>query len=135
MKPVRLPGAIAEQLRDQALRNANVEICGLISERAGWPRHVYAVRNIAADPGRFYEMDPAEQIHAMKTMRENGESLFAIYHSHPNGSARPSATDLEQAAYPDALYLIVATGSRDGGKIHGYYLRENRIENIRLKIA
>ena len=44
----------------------------------------------------------------MKTMRENGETLFAIYHSHPSAPPEPSIHDLEGLGYPDALYLIIS---------------------------
>jgi [CysO sulfur-carrier protein]-S-L-cysteine hydrolase len=32
----------------------------------------------------------------------------AIYHSHTHTEAFPSATDVERATYPDAVYLIVS---------------------------
>jgi proteasome lid subunit RPN8/RPN11 len=134
MKLVSLPETIAERLRNHARRNRNVEVCGLISEQAGSPRHVYAIRNIATDPRCFYEMDPTEQIHAMKTMRENGESLFAIYHSHPNGLPHPSATDIEQVAYRDAVHIIITIDANNRLEINGYYLKKNRIEAIHLNI-
>ena len=57
-------------------------------------------------------MEPKQQVAAMKTMRESGEELFAIYHSHPNAPAIPSARDIEQAAYPDAYYLIISLNTK-----------------------
>ena len=44
-------------------------------------------------------------------MRERGEQLLAIYHSHPRSAdPQPSATDVRLAYYPSAVYLIVGLG-------------------------
>ena len=44
-------------------------------------------------------------------MRERGEQLLAIYHSHPRSTEpQPSATDVRLAYYPSAVYLIVGLG-------------------------
>ncbi|HWV23920.1 MAG TPA: Mov34/MPN/PAD-1 family protein, partial [Thermomicrobiales bacterium] len=41
-------------------------------------------------------------------MRDGGYLLGAIVHSHLHGPATPSATDLREAHYPDALLLIAS---------------------------
>ena len=41
-------------------------------------------------------------------MRERGESLLGIYHSHPRSSEpQPSETDVRLAYYPEAVYFII----------------------------
>lgn len=55
-----------------------------------------------------YEMDPAQLIGALRGLRDVGEELIAIYHSHPHGPARPSRIDIERAYYPDVAYVIVS---------------------------
>lgn len=71
----------------------------------------YPVKNIAPDRARRYLMDPAEQIAAMKSMRDRGETLSAIFHSHTDAPAQPSSTDRELAYYPDTIYLILSLQS------------------------
>ena len=45
-------------------------------------------------------------------MRERGEQLLAIYHSHPRSAEpSPSDTDVRLAYYPAATYLIVGLGA------------------------
>ena len=66
---------------------------------AGLPRVTFdsslASLTVADDPARRFEMDPADQIRAMKTMRERGETMLAIYHSHPSAPPEPSVHDLD----------------------------------------
>jgi len=56
-----------------------------------------------------YQFGAAEQLEAWQDMRDNGETLMVIYHSHTNRDSMPSTTDHALAAYPDAHYLIVST--------------------------
>ena len=85
------------------------ECCGLIGGVAGgMVRSVYPARNVAADPLVTYEAAPEDLFSAQRTMRERGEELIAIYHSHPRSSdPQPSATDVRLAYYPSAVYFIV----------------------------
>ena len=62
--------------------------------------------NIDRSPTR-YTMDPAEVMAAFRTIRANGWRLGAIVHSHVGTAPEPSATDLREGFYPEALMLIV----------------------------
>jgi proteasome lid subunit RPN8/RPN11 len=55
-----------------------------------------------------YEMDPAELVRVLRELRDSGERLVAIYHSHPHGPAELSKRDIEQAYYPEAAQLLVS---------------------------
>ena len=47
-------------------------------------------------------------------MRDRGETLLAIYHSHPRAkNPEPSATDVRLAYYPSAVYLIVGLANEE----------------------
>ena len=109
---LRLPRALAAELLRLAQAAPEEEICGLISGAAGTARRLFPVPNVASDRRRFFQLDPKGQIDAMRAMREAGEDLLAIYHSHPHGPAAPSRTDVESHAYPDALCLVIAPGAR-----------------------
>jgi proteasome lid subunit RPN8/RPN11 len=86
------------------------EACGLLGGAGEEALRVLPVVNVAASATRF-RMDPEGQVRAMAELEEAGLDLLAIYHSHPSGPATPSATDLEEAAYPDAAQLIWAPES------------------------
>jgi proteasome lid subunit RPN8/RPN11 len=79
-------------------------------------------------------MDAKAQIDAIRTMRAAGEELFAIYHSHPEGPATPSAEDLAQAAYPEALYLIISLQAQQAPRLRGFWLRGGQAEPVELEI-
>jgi proteasome lid subunit RPN8/RPN11 len=69
-------------------------------------------RNLAAEANR-YLVDPQDHISVRRRIRGTGVDLVGFYHSHPHAAARPSATDVAEASYPDHLYLIVAIQGRD----------------------
>ncbi len=103
----------ADQIIAHARATAPHECCGLIGgtsdERA---RTVYPLRNIAADPVVTYEAAPEDLFTAQRAMRERGEELMAIYHSHPRSAdPHPSETDVRLAYYPSAVYFIVGLGN------------------------
>jgi proteasome lid subunit RPN8/RPN11 len=67
----------------------------------------YPGTNIDRSPSR-YTMDPVEVVRALREIRESGWRLGAIVHSHLKGPATPSATDVREAHYPDALMMIIS---------------------------
>ena len=88
------------------------ECCGLIGGADNQARTIYPTRNIAADPLVTYESAPEDLFAAQRQMRDRGEQLIAIYHSHPrSANPEPSATDVRLAYYPSAVYLIVGLGN------------------------
>ena len=65
-------------------------------------------------------------------MRDQGEELFAIYHSHPTSPAIPSAVDLEQAVYPAALYLIISLNTKGLLEMRGFRIDDRKAVEIPL---
>ena len=88
------------------------ECCGLVGGSSEQARAVYRLRNVANDPLVGYEAAPEELFAAQRTMRERGEDLLGIYHSHPRSSEPvPSETDVRLAYYPSAIYFIIGLGA------------------------
>jgi len=81
--------------------------------------------NVAENSLVEYEAAPAELLKAQREMRERGEKLLAIYHSHPQQSdPTPSATDVRRAFYDEAVYLIVGF-AQDETIVRGFRLFES----------
>ena len=92
------------------------ECCGLLvgTGQSETLRVLYLrpTRNVAEEPDRF-EVDPAAQIALMRALRGTGRRVIGCYHSHPNGTAEPSAHDLASSFEEGFVWLIVAvTGSK-----------------------
>jgi Predicted metal-dependent protease of the PAD1/JAB1 superfamily len=130
---IHIERTVINQILSHALQAPEQEVCGLIGTRAGSAR-VYPVKNVAGERDHLFAMDPQQQIEAMRRMRESGEALFAIYHSHPHAPATPSALDLAQAAYPEALYLIVSLNTKGVLEMQGYRLHGQRVEPVELEM-
>jgi len=104
--PTALRAAVIAWLR-AALPN---EGCGLlvadrVAADGGLPTRFVGMANAAASPYR-YLMDPQEQLRVWLELDDADEVVWAIVHSHVASTARPSATDVGLAAYPEALYLV-----------------------------
>ncbi|MEK7222745.1 MAG: M67 family metallopeptidase [Pseudomonadota bacterium] len=129
MSVVRFPRRLVNQMLQLAQKSPEEEICGLVSRDRHGYRKCYPVVNAADDKKHFFVLDPKGQIEAMRSMREHGEELAAIYHSHPDSPPQPSLTDIEQHEYPGVLYLIISLGTKGrpemrGFDIHGREARE-----------
>lgn len=99
------------EILNHALREAPRECCGLIGGNSPNTQTIYPLRNVAADPLVTYEAAPEDMFAAQRAMRDRGEQLLAIYHSHPRSKdPEPSATDVRLAYYPSAVYFIVGLG-------------------------
>jgi proteasome lid subunit RPN8/RPN11 len=89
------------------------ECCGLVGGSAHRAQTVYRLRNVAREPLVGYEAAPEELFAAQRRMRERGEELLGIYHSHPRAvEPVPSDTDVRLAYYPSAIYFIIGLGAK-----------------------
>ena len=105
---------ISSKLRDELLRAANesaLEICGILRGDGGCITVAQPAPNVAADPARHFEIDPAALFAALRDARRGGAAVLGWYHSHPSGRADPSATDAAQAAADGMLWLILGGGA------------------------
>ncbi|MFM8333812.1 MAG: Mov34/MPN/PAD-1 family protein [Candidatus Methylumidiphilus sp.] len=130
---IELPRALVNQILHHVQATPQQEACGLIGGKVGQPRSCHPVANIAATPDIRFRLDPKGQIDALRQIRESGEELFAIFHSHPAAPAEPSAHDLAEAAYPDALYLIISLNTKGVLEMRGFRISaEHSVEEVVL---
>ena len=129
---IQIPRKITNQLLHFAQISPNFEVCGLIGSKNGLPSHCYPINNAADHPRKRFLLDAGQQISTMAKMREQGEDLFAIYHSHPAAPAQPSSHDLELAAYPEALYLIISLNTKGILEMRGFKIEQKTAREIPL---
>jgi proteasome lid subunit RPN8/RPN11 len=132
---VAFPLSLINRILAQAAASPTAEVCGLVAGREGRPTRCIPIDNIASQPRQAFALDPRQQIAALRQMREQGETLFAIYHSHPDTPALPSAKDLEQAAYPDSLYLIVSLGTTGTLQLRGFHFAAGAMHPVDILVA
>ncbi|MEO6718332.1 MAG: M67 family metallopeptidase [Novosphingobium sp.] len=110
-------GTIATLLQEAA-KAWPLECCGLLLGRDGKIGTVLPAANVAPDPARHFEIDPAALLAAHRSARRGGPELLGYYHSHPAGHPVPSATDCEHASGDRRIWAIIANGDvafwRDG---------------------
>jgi desampylase len=103
---------ISRTQRSQLLEWADAELprecCGLLLGRNDRISEVRLARNVAENAEQHFEINPADLIAAHKGARNGDPALLGYFHSHPNGMARPSATDLARVADDRSYWLIVA---------------------------
>ena len=129
---MRISKSIYEELLEHARAEAPNECCGLIGGENGEAKSVYRARNAEASPLR-YNLDPQDQFRIMSEMEEKGEELAAIYHSHTASPAYPSQTDINLAAYPDAIYLIVSLAEEEV-PLRGFEIRDGEVTEVDLAV-
>jgi proteasome lid subunit RPN8/RPN11 len=128
--------AITSDLVGQILRDAaaspHAEICGLLLGTATAITAIRPCRNVAADPARRFEIDPAALIAAHRAARSDGPAVIGHYHSHPNGDPRPSPRDAESALPDGTLWLIAGGGVLRGWRAGAAGTVEGRFDPVVL---
>jgi desampylase len=97
-------------LLDWADEAGQLECCGLLLGKDNVVVRVERTANVAADPLRSFEIDPAALIAAEKQGRQGGPAIMGYFHSHPNGRAKPSSDDADSASTDGRYWLIIANG-------------------------
>jgi proteasome lid subunit RPN8/RPN11 len=118
-----LSAAIIQAIVDHARGEDPNEACGVIigdryAAEGGRALRFEAARNKAASP-YLYEIDPDDLLRLTIETDDAGKVFWAIVHSHTHTPARPSPTDIRQAFYPDALYILVSLSDDEADPTSG----------------
>lgn len=131
---LRLPKTFADAIVAQARSEHPNEACGLLAGSDGAATRLMPMTNAERSPV-LYRIDPKEQLRAFNEIEDEGLDLVGIYHSHTRSAAYPSATDVAQAYYPEAVYLIVSLADPDAADLRGYRILEGRITEVELEVS
>ncbi len=87
-------------------------------------------------------------LHGFDRIEGQGWELVAIFHSHPQGPAYPSATDIAEFFYPGTAVMIAspadpgdaASGSAEGlawgnWRVNGFVIDHNRVFTVKLNVV
>lgn len=107
------------------------EGCGFLVGRDGVAERLIPLPNQAASP-REYSVDPAVLLREMRGIRESGQELVGIYHSHPAGDAYPSARDVREAYYPETVYVVVSLRDPEKPVVRAFRIIEGQVDETEL---
>ena len=100
-----------ERMIDYANSRLPEEACGLIAGRIDSKtktvEKVFCLTNTDHSAEHF-NIDPREQLAAIREARANGWAMLGNWHSHPNTPSRMSAEDIRLAVDSAASYLILS---------------------------
>lgn len=109
---LNIPRQIHDELIEHAREGFPLEVCGILGGTGDTVSAVYRMTNTDASNEHFM-MEPREQFSVVKDLRAKGLAMLAIYHSHPESPARPSAEDIRLALTPGVSYVIISLAATE----------------------
>jgi proteasome lid subunit RPN8/RPN11 len=114
---LHIPDSLLAELIAHARSTFPNECCGLLAGRMkneiGIASTRFPITNDLASP-TSYLTNARDLFDAFRAMRESGEELLAVYHSHPASPPVPSRRDLEENTYGETvIHLIVGLGGAE----------------------
>ena len=117
-----------EKMLAHARKELPDEACGLIAGEINGTdkivKKVYLLTNI----------DPKEQLAAVKDMRANGLVPLGNWHSHPESPSRPSEEDKRLAYDSKASYMILSLMDRENPVLNSFHIEGTDAEKENLQI-
>ena len=129
---MRLKAALRRELLQAASKAMPLEACGLVGGQGDELLSFVECRN-AAQSARRYSISPEDVLSALRQFERQTVELRAIFHSHPAGDARPSATDIREAMYPDVAHLIV--GRPPDLELRAFWIEAGLVREERLEVT
>ena len=131
---ITIPKKIYEEMMAHAQKGYPNEACGILAGTASSVTHFFAMRNVD-ESSISYFMDPKEQLHVFKKMRELKAGMLGIFHSHVASPASPSQKDIRLAFYPEVSYLIVSLSDRNKPVLRSFKIQDETVKEEEIKIA
>ncbi|MEL6430258.1 MAG: M67 family metallopeptidase [Planctomycetota bacterium] len=111
-RSLELDPSVLARLARMTRRHAPAEACGLLLGRSSdVVLRAVRCRNRAADPRRAFEVDAGHWVRWELWAARRGLSVVGVWHSHPEGPARPSRADVLGA--PDGLWSLIVAPAPD----------------------
>ncbi|MBI4289628.1 MAG: M67 family metallopeptidase [Chloroflexi bacterium] len=110
------------------------ECCGLLMGADGKVLELRRMTNSLHSPMR-YNVEPKELLQAHRDMDEKGWDIIGIYHSHTHTQAYPSATDIQLAFWPDALYFIVSLEDSRQPRLRAFRIKDGQVTEETINVV
>lgn len=110
-----------------------LEACGLLVGEAGHVAAGYATDNQHRSPV-IYKVDDLQLLEVDREIRGDRQEIIAIYHSHVSSDPVPSRTDIHQATWPEAFYVIVSLKDRRP-KVRAWRIVDRQVTEHRIVVV
>ena len=145
---LKIPRTLYDQLRQHGESTYPHECCGVLTgafAKTGGKivGAVVQCGNMRADsPTNRYQISPSELVRIQRVAILAGDDIVGFYHSHPDHPAQWSATDLAEAHWLGASYVITEVAQGKAALTRAWLLsgtseedkcfaaQEIRIENV-----
>jgi proteasome lid subunit RPN8/RPN11 len=112
---LEIPAELLAAMRRLAQAAEPNEACGLLLGEGARVVALAPARNVAETQADAFEVDPVLHLRLQRMARaRSGRDVLGVWHSHPRGSAVPSARDREGAWDESLLWLITAAEGTRG---------------------
>lgn len=130
---VTMAAAARRAIVRQARAASPGECCGLLLGHGRHVRHVAAMHNASRSRTRFRVRD-RDHLALRRALRiiDPPLEIVGVYHSHPQGPARPSPTDVAEAHYPDWIHVI-ADPRRP--VVRAFSIADGRVEELAIRLV
>ena len=122
---------------DHAKKGLPNEACGLLGGYVEGDKRVvtdvYLLRNVDESREHF-SMDPAEQLAAIKDIRQKKGVLLGNFHSHPESPSRPSQEDIRLAYDSKMNYLILSLMNPEELVLNSFHIEKGEVTKEELVI-
>lgn len=116
-----------DQMVAHVLTDPAREMCGLLCGREGRVERMLPVPNVLHSASA-YRMDGPEFFAAMTACEFEP---LGIFHSHVAGPPTPSPTDVEQAMYPDSIYVIISL-HQSPPSVRGFRIVDRQVSEVEI---
>lgn len=131
---MELDGVLYKELVEHGLRDYPNEACALVAGRDGVAAKVFPMRNADASPAS-YRLEAKEQLRVFQELDDEGLELLGIFHTHTHSEAYPSETDMRQAFYPEAAYLVMSLSDRQNPLLRSFRIVDGDVTEEELRIT
>ena len=128
-----IPAAMRDEMVAHARAGLPNEACGILAGRDGEAERFFPATPDEPSP-YYYRIEAHEQLRILDEIDAAGLDVVGIYHSHVASPAYPSRTDVEQAFWPQATYVIVSLAG-GGAEVRGYRIADGDVEEQPLRFT
>ena len=130
---------ILKSVHDSMVKHAQTgypnEACGILAGKKENAGDVFFPMRNMDEASISYFMDPKEQLHVFKKMRELNIQMTGIFHSHVASEAYPSQKDVRLAFYPEVSTLIVSLSDKQKPVLRSFKIKDEKVTEEEIKIA